>query len=65
MIKKASVIIVLFAILLYPRAAYAEGIKYIEIFDPKQNEVVKVIQLTLEINNMVTGWIKRNSWDLW
>lgn len=29
----------------------------VEIFDPKQNKVVKEVKLTREIENMVTGWL--------
>ncbi|MGY0372576.1 hypothetical protein [Clostridium sp. JNZ J1-5] len=45
MTKKIPVAIFLFIILLYSTVIYAEGFKYIEIFDPKQDRVVKVVQL--------------------
>lgn len=56
--KKVPVFIFLLIILLHSTAIYAEGFKYIQIFDPKQNKVVKVVQLNSEINNEVTSWIK-------
>jgi len=40
------------------KVIHAEGFKYVEIFDPKQAKVVKVVQLNTEINNMVSTWIK-------
>ncbi|MEA4827545.1 MAG: hypothetical protein VB130_13100 [Clostridium sp.] len=58
MTKKIPVAIFLFIILLYSTVIYAEGFKYIEIFDPKQDKVVKVVQLNEEIHNMVVSWIK-------
>lgn len=58
MTKKIPVAIFLFIILLYSTVIYAEGFKYIEIFDPKQDRVVKVVQLNEEIHNMVASWIK-------
>lgn len=57
MIKKVLTTVVLFTILLHPQNIRAEESKYIEIFDPKQDKVVKVVQTSKEINNMVLGWI--------
>ncbi|MCB2293418.1 hypothetical protein LGK95_07770 [Clostridium algoriphilum] len=56
--KKILAIIVLFIILLHPTVIFAEGFKDVEIFDPKQEKVVKVVKLNPKINNMVTEWIK-------
>jgi len=58
MIKKVSAIIIFFTIFIFPKVIYAEGSKYIEIFDSRQNRVVKVVQLNTEINNMVIDWLK-------
>jgi hypothetical protein len=58
MTKKVPVIMFLFIMLLYSKVVFAEGLKYVEIFDPKQNKVVKVIQLNTEIHNVVASWIK-------
>ena len=35
----------------------AKYFKYIEIFDPKQDKVVKVIQSNPRIQDMITSWI--------
>lgn len=55
--KKVSIVMFLFIILLHSTAICADGFKYIEIFDPKQDKVVKIIQPNKKINNMVIGWI--------
>lgn len=49
--------IVLFIILLHPQMFHAEGYQNIEIFDPLQNKVVKEVQTSKEINDMVVDWI--------
>ena len=58
MIKKIPVVIFLLIIIMSSKVIHAEGFKYVEIFDPKQAKVVKVVQLNTEINNMVSTWIK-------
>ncbi|SHH66255.1 hypothetical protein SAMN02745207_01888 [Clostridium grantii DSM 8605] len=58
MIKKISVVIVLLIMFLQPKVISAKGFKYVEIFDPKQEKVVKVVQLNSEINDMVSSWVK-------
>lgn len=58
MIKKAPIVIFLFIMTLYSTVIYADKFKYIEIFDPKQDKVIKVVQSNTEINNMVTNSIK-------
>lgn len=58
MAKKLLVVILFLAIFLIPVYANAEDFKYIEIFDPKQGEIVKVVQSNSEIQNMIAGWIK-------
>ncbi|MFL0267414.1 hypothetical protein [Candidatus Clostridium radicumherbarum] len=35
----------------------AQDFKYIEIFDPKQDKVVKVVQSNPQIQSMITSWI--------
>lgn len=57
MIKKVLTILVLFIILLHPQMHHAERYQQIEIFDPIQNKVVKVIEWNKDINDMVVGWI--------
>ncbi len=57
MIKKTLTTVVLFIILFYPQISLAEEYKHIEIFDPKQDKVVKMVQINKKINNMVVGWI--------
>ena len=57
MIKRISIVLMLLTILFHSTVIRAEGFKYVEIFDPKQNKVVKVVQLTAEIHNMVANWI--------
>ncbi|MBZ9636855.1 hypothetical protein [Clostridium sp. FP1] len=58
MIKKTPVIIFLFIIIMHSIVISAEEFRYAEIFDPKQDKVVKVIQVNREIQNMVVSWIK-------
>ncbi|MCY6958345.1 hypothetical protein [Clostridium brassicae] len=58
MIKKSVVVLSFLFIFLNPVYANAEDFKYVEIFDPKQNKVVKVVQLNSEIQNIVGNWVK-------
>ena len=58
MIKKILSVMFLFIMLLNSTVVRAEGLKYAEIFDPKQEKVVKVVQLNPEIHNMVASSIK-------
>jgi len=57
MIKKLLVVLSLFVIFLHSTCVNAEGFKDIEIFDPKQDKVVKVVQSNPQIQNMITSWI--------
>ncbi|MEW8974048.1 MAG: hypothetical protein AB2375_07620 [Tissierellaceae bacterium] len=57
MIKKFLTISILFIVLLNLQVIRAEEDQYIEIFDPKQDKVIKVIKTDKEINNMVADWI--------
>ena len=56
--KKILVVMFLFIILLHSTVASAMGFKYVQIFDPKQDRVVKVVQVNDEIHNMVANLIK-------
>jgi len=57
MIKKLLVALSFFVIFLHSTYVNAEGFKYVEIFDPKQDKVVKVIQSNPQIQDMITSWI--------
>lgn len=57
MIRKLIIVLSLFVIFLHSTSVNAEGFKYIEIFDPKQDKVVKVVQSNPQIQNMITSWI--------
>jgi len=56
--KKILAIIFLFIFILNSKVVFGEEIKYVEIFDPKQDKVVKLVRLNEDIHNMVTAWIK-------
>ena len=56
--KKVSVVMALIIMFIHSTVIHAEQFKYVEIFDPKQEKVVKVIQLNAEIHNMIVKWIK-------
>lgn len=58
MVRKISVVVMLLIILLHSVTSHAEDFKYAEIFDPKQDKVVKVVKVNKKIYNTVTGWIK-------
>ena len=58
MVKKITVIIFLFIMIMRSVVISAEGFKYAEIFDPKQDKVVKVVQVNTKIHNMVGSWIR-------
>ncbi|MGH4124270.1 MAG: hypothetical protein ACREV6_15195 [Clostridium sp.] len=57
MIKKLLIFLSLFVMLLHSTCVNAEGFKYVEIFDPKQDKVVKVVQSNPQIQDMITSWI--------
>ena len=57
MFKKLLVVLSLFVILLHSTCVNADGFKYIKIFDPKQDKVVKVVQSNPQIQDMITSWI--------
>ena len=58
MSKKILVVMFLFTILLHATVASAIGFNYVQIFDPKQDKVVKVVQVNDEIYNMVVRSIR-------
>jgi len=55
--RKLVVILTLFFIFLNSIPVNAKDFKYIEIFAPKQDMVVKVIQSNSQIQDMITSWI--------
>lgn len=57
MIRKLLIALSFFVIFLHSTYVNAEEFKYIEIFDPKQDKVVKVVQTNPEIQNMIASWI--------
>lgn len=57
MFKRLSVILFFFFISINSLHVNAQGFKYIEIFDPKQDKVVKVVQSNPQIQSMITSWI--------
>lgn len=58
MSKKILVMLFFIFLLLHTQYANAEDFKYVEIFDPKQDKVVKVVQSNPEIQNTIGSWIK-------
>jgi hypothetical protein len=52
------VVILLLILFMHSTVINAEIFNHAEIFDPKQNKVVKVIQLNTEIHNIVSSYIK-------
>lgn len=59
MIKKVtSAILVISVIFLKYTIICAEELKYAEIFDPKQDRVVKVVQLDAKAYDLIAKWIK-------
>ncbi|MBK5241859.1 hypothetical protein [Clostridium sp.] len=58
MTKKISLLMLLFIILISSTVIRAEEFQYAEIFDPRQNKVVKEVQMNSEIQNIVVCSIK-------
>lgn len=58
MMKKLIILLALLILSQHSIHAGGEGLKYVEIFDPKQDMVVKEVQLSPEIYKKVTGWVK-------
>jgi hypothetical protein len=55
--RKLVIILSFFFMFLNLIPANAKDFKYIEIFDPKQDKVIKVIQSNPQIQDMITNWI--------
>jgi hypothetical protein len=53
MLKKITIVLLLFIVFMTPKVVRADGFTYAEIFDPKQDKVVKVVQLNTKIYNTV------------
>lgn len=58
MTKKIVVVLSFLFIFIESLYVNAQDFKHIEIFDPKQNKVVKVVQSTPEIQNIIASWVK-------
>ena len=58
MIKKIPIIALLLILFMSSTVVSAQEFNYVEIFNPKQDKVVKVVQLNTEIYNMGSTWIK-------
>lgn len=56
MTRKFIVLLLICVIFPYVLCVDAQN-SYAEIFDPKQNKVVKAVQMNPEIHAMVSGWI--------
>jgi hypothetical protein len=59
MIKRLLVALLFFVIFLHSIYVKAVEFKYVEIFDPKQDKVVKVVQSNPQIQDMITNWITK------
>jgi hypothetical protein len=57
MFKKLLAILSCLVIFLHSTYVNAEGFKYVEIFDPKQDKVVKVVQSNPQVQHMIISWI--------
>lgn len=57
MVKKVLVILSFLVIFLPSTYVNAEGFKYVEIFDPKQDKVVKIVQSNPQVQDMIISWI--------
>lgn len=57
MTRKLAIIFSFFFILLHSIPVKSDGFRNVEIFDPKQDKVVKAVQSNPEIQKMVTEWI--------
>lgn len=58
MFKKLTIVLSFYYIFLNSIYVNAKNFRYIEIFDPKQDKVVKVVQLDEQVESMVIKWIK-------
>lgn len=58
MTKKLVVVVYFLLIFLYTTHTNAQDFKYVQIFDPKQDAVVKVVQLNPQIQSIIANWVK-------
>ncbi|MGH4118221.1 hypothetical protein [Clostridium sp.] len=58
MAKKVSLLMLLFIILISSTVIHAKELQYAEIFDPRQNKVVKEVQMNSEIQNIIVCSLK-------
>lgn len=56
MMKK--IILVVLVLFFIPSHTFAKEYEYVQIFDPKQDKVVKLVQLTPEIKDLATSYIE-------
>lgn len=54
-LKKIAVILII--ILIVPSCVHAQQVKYVEIFSPKQNKVIKKVKLTPEIEKLTLDYL--------
>ncbi|ERI92741.1 hypothetical protein HMPREF1982_02148 [Clostridiales bacterium oral taxon 876 str. F0540] len=57
MFKKLLIVLFILFIFTSTNHVNAEDFNYVEIFAPKQDKVVKVVQSNPQIQNMITNWI--------
>ncbi len=58
MINKLAFLLCLMFLFLSPSRLQAKEIKYIEIFDPKADKVVKIVPLNPKIESTVVNWVR-------
>jgi hypothetical protein len=58
MIKKITLVIVMIILFCISANVFAKEYKYAQIFDPKQDKVVKIVQLTSEIQSLVVSYLE-------
>ena len=57
MLRKISLVIVLFILVFHPQVIEAKEENNLEIFDPEQNKVLREIPMDEEIQNMIVDWV--------
>lgn len=57
MFKKFLILLFFFFISISHIHVSAQDFNYVQIFDPKQDKVVKAVQSNPQIQNMIAGWI--------
>lgn len=55
MIKKICMLLIF--VFIYSVDVHAQEFKYVEIFDPKKDEIIKVVQLNSEINKLAQSYL--------